>query len=132
MRKRQQLTKKGVEGYHLTFDLEGCDKKFLSDPGRIEVFIENMVAEIGMTKIGPVISKRCHSARPQDWGVSANVLIAESHIYTHTFPDKGCAWMDIFSCREIPVSLVVQLVSENFKPFSYQYVLKRRDLRGIE
>lgn len=125
-------TIEGIEGHHLFFDLEGCDKEFLSDPERITSFIEEVVAEIGMIKISPIISKIYHSADPQDWGVSANLLIAESHIVTHTYPEKRCAWLDIFSCREIPIALVGEIVRDHYKPTDYKEILHRRDLKGIE
>ena len=61
--------------------------------------------EIGMTKISVPNVFEYAGVKPEDWGVSGFVLIAESHIAVHTFPEHGQVWVDIFSCKgfdEIP------------------------------
>ena len=50
----------------------------------------------GDSKIMPPYVFRYHGEVPEDWGVSGVVLIAESHISIHTFPDKGYLSLDIF------------------------------------
>ena len=52
-----------------------------------------------MTKIMPPQVYTYHGRTPGDWGVSGFVLIAESHISVHTFPDRGYVNIDIFSCQ---------------------------------
>lgn len=125
-------TKPGVDGYHLTYDLMGCDREFLADEERIRVFIEGLADEVGMQRIRPTASWAGSASLPEDWGVSVSVLIAESHVYTHTFPEKGCAWLDIFSCRKIPEVLVEQIVLEAYRPTQHRMEMKRRDLKGME
>ena len=52
-----------------------------------------------MTKI---IEPQVYTYRGQkleDWGVSGFVLIAESHISVHTFPERGYINIDVFSCK---------------------------------
>jgi S-adenosylmethionine decarboxylase len=58
-----------------------------------------------MTKISKPHVFQYSGIKPEDWGVSGFVLIAESHIAIHTFPEHGQVWVDIFSCKgfdEIP------------------------------
>jgi S-adenosylmethionine decarboxylase len=41
--------------------------------------------------------------KPEDWGLSGFVLIAESHISVHTFPEKSFLSVDIFSCKHFDI-----------------------------
>ena len=51
---------------------------------------------------------------PGDWGVSGFVLIAESHISIHTFPDRGYVNIDIFSCKEFDADASLEDVKRTF------------------
>jgi S-adenosylmethionine decarboxylase len=55
-----------------------------------------------------------HGKVPEDWGVSGFVLIAESHISIHTFPERGYLSLDIFSCKEFDHKQAVDYVTERF------------------
>jgi S-adenosylmethionine decarboxylase len=58
-----------------------------------------------MTKISEPHVFEYHGEKADDWGVSGFVLIAESHIAIHTFPEHQQVWVDVFSCKgfdEIP------------------------------
>ena len=85
---------------HLVIDGHGCDAAQLSDPERVRVFLDEFPDRIGMTKITPPAVYTYHGPTPEDWGVSGFVIIAESHISVHTFPDREYANIDVFSCKE--------------------------------
>ena len=42
--------------------------------------------------------------KPEDWGVTGFVIIAESHIAIHTYPERGMVWADVFSCKDFDAS----------------------------
>jgi S-adenosylmethionine decarboxylase len=46
--------------------------------------------------------------------VSGFVLIAESHISIHTFPEKQYLSMDLLSCQQFDVELVLRIMRESF------------------
>src|SRR3954469_18813187 len=53
-----------------------------------------------MTKISvPYVVQYDGGDKPEDKGVTGFVIIAESHISIHTFPDRGSGWLDVFSCK---------------------------------
>ena len=52
--------------------------------------------------------------KPEDWGVSGVVLIAESHISIHTFPDKQYINIDVFSCKYFDADLALQFMRDKF------------------
>lgn len=66
--------------------------------------LDELPAEIAMTKIAPPYVFRYMGAKPDDWGVSGFVAIAESHISIHTFPEHRRFHLDIFSCRTFDAS----------------------------
>ncbi len=86
-------------GPHLMLDGYGCDKKRLEDLNLIYRILDELPSKIGMTKIMPPYVFKYSGLKPEDWGLSGFVLIAESHISIHTFPEKNFVSVDIFSCK---------------------------------
>lgn len=86
-------------GPHLMLDGYGCDKAKLEDLNLIYRILEELPTRIGMTRIMPPYVFKYSGVKPEDWGISGFVLIAESHISIHTFPEKTFVSVDIFSCK---------------------------------
>lgn len=86
-------------GPHLMLDGYGCAKAKLEDLNLIYRILDELPARIGMTKIMPPYVFKYSGVKPEDWGLSGFVLIAESHISIHTFPEKNFVSVDIFSCK---------------------------------
>ncbi len=90
---------------HVTIDGFGGNPAQLSSVELVRNLLDRYPDEIGMTKISEPHCFEYRGDKPDDWGVSGFVLIAESHIAVHTFPEHGQVWVDIFSCKgfdEIP------------------------------
>ena len=68
--------------------------------GLVRGFLDAHPETLGMTKMVPPQVYTYRGETPEDWGVSGFVLIAESHISVHTFPDRGYINVDVFSCKE--------------------------------
>ena len=83
---------------HLTIDGYDGDPRKLGDIELIRAFLDRFPDEIGMTRVAPPQVYTYRGQKPDDWGVSGFVLIAESHITVHTFPTRGYVNVDIFSC----------------------------------
>ena len=97
---------------HLVIDGYGGDPEKLEDAGLIHRFLDEYPPLLGMTKVAPPRVHTYHGRHPEDWGISGFVLIAESHISIHTFPDRRYANIDIFSCREFDASPALEDVKE--------------------
>ena len=52
--------------------------------------------------------------KPEDWGISGFVMIAESHISIHTFPDRQYVNIDIFSCKDFDDKRAIDKIVETF------------------
>ncbi len=102
-------------GPHLTLDMYGCNKKKLKDVNFVYNFLDELPAQVGMTKIMPPYTFSYNGLKPEDWGVSGIVLIAESHISVHTFVEKEYVSFDVFSCKDIDVEKVEKLVVAKFE-----------------
>ncbi len=107
-------------GPHLTMDMYGCSKKKLKDVNFVYNFLSELPELIGMTKIMPPYTFSYSGLKPEDWGVSGIVLIAESHISIHTFPDKNYASFDIFSCKDFDPEPAADIVASKFETKTYE------------
>ena len=96
-----------IDGYH-------GDSEKMQDVEFIYQLLDMYPSQIGMTKISsPKVSKYVGS-KPEDWGVSGFVLIAESHISIHTFPDRSYINIDVFSCKEFDAEHAVKDLQQRF------------------
>ncbi len=79
-------------GKHLVVELYGCDRTLLDDPIRLEKILVDAINRSGATIIQPTF----HQFSP--YGVTGVVVIAESHVAVHTWPEFGYCALDIFTC----------------------------------
>ena len=79
-------------GRHLIADFFDCDVGILNSPERIRACMLTAAERIGVTIVGEVF----HQYAPQ--GVSGTIVIAESHMSIHTWPERAYAAVDIFTC----------------------------------
>jgi len=101
-------------------DMYGCNKKKLKDVNFVFNFLDELPSMIGMTKIMPPYTFSYSGLKPEDWGVSGIVLIAESHISMHTFPEKNYVSLDIFSCKDFDVEAAVDIIASKFEAKTYE------------
>jgi S-adenosylmethionine decarboxylase len=80
-------------GTHLLADLHGVDADLLQDGVALESLLRR-AAEVAGAR---VLNSYFHSFGTGD-GVTGVVLLAESHISIHTWPESGLAAADIFMC----------------------------------
>jgi S-adenosylmethionine decarboxylase len=85
-----------------------------------------------MAKIAPPYVCRYEGSKPSDWGISGFVLIAESHLSVHTFPERGLLWADIFSCKSFDADRLVDAVREAFSLREARVTLLGRGLEYSE
>ena len=79
-------------GRHLLIELQDCNKEVLNDLGYLRDAMVTAAVNCG----AEVLGESFHHFSPQ--GVSGVVVIAESHLSIHTWPEYGYAAVDIFTC----------------------------------
>ena len=99
---------------HLVIDGYSNDRAALTDADLVQEFLDGFPARIGMTKIAPAQVYTYRGKREEDWGVSGFVLIAESHISVHTFPERAYLNVDIFSCKPFDADESAEFVKRRF------------------
>ncbi len=81
-------------GKHLLVELMGCDSKILNDKKAIRRYMIDAAKAAGATPVRDLI----YSFNPI--GISGVVVIEESHLTIHTWPEYGYAAVDIFTCGD--------------------------------
>ena len=79
-------------GTHLLLELRGCDRALLNDLVFVKGAMRRAAKEAGATIVG----ESFHQFDPS--GVTGILAIAESHLSIHTWPERGYAAADIFTC----------------------------------
>jgi len=79
-------------GRHLLVELYDCERGTLNDLD----FIRKVTVQAAIDCGAVVLGESFHRFSPQ--GVSGVVVIAESHISIHTWPEFGYAAVDVFTC----------------------------------
>ncbi|OGR84603.1 MAG: S-adenosylmethionine decarboxylase proenzyme [Elusimicrobia bacterium RIFCSPLOWO2_01_FULL_54_10] len=79
-------------GRHLLVEYYGCDPKALTDLSTIEGILVG-AARAAKAHIVDVVF---HTFSPH--GISGVVVIEESHLAIHTWPEHGLASVDIYTC----------------------------------
>jgi len=79
-------------GRHLLVELQDCNCEALNDLD----FIRDAMVTAAVDCGAEVLGESFHRFSPQ--GVSGVVVIAESHLSIHTWPEYGYAAVDIFTC----------------------------------
>jgi S-adenosylmethionine decarboxylase len=119
---------------HLVMEGSGGDWQKLQDLPALYELLDTLPDKIQMTKITPPIVTRYSGTRREDWGISGFVMIAESHISAHTFPERGEVSADVFSCKNFDVEKVLSTFQVAFSFRHIQHCILQRGLeyeRGV-
>ncbi len=81
-------------GTHYLAEFYDCDKAIISS----KVLIKEAMLEAARVAKSNIVTDVFHEFNP--YGVSGVVVIAESHIAIHSWPEYCCASIDIFTCSE--------------------------------
>ena len=81
-------------GRHVLAEFYGCPEEILNDIQRIERTMVDAALEAG----AEIREVAFHKFSPQ--GVSGVVVISESHLAIHTWPELGYAAVDVFTCGD--------------------------------
>src|SRR3954463_9172883 len=85
-----------MDGLHLTADLSGCDTALaaMTDPAALRALCLGAVERAGLAAVGELFHRF-----PAPGGVTGVVLLAESHLAVHTWPERGAVTLDAFVCN---------------------------------
>ena len=104
-------------GRHLLIELYGCPASRLDALDAVREALAAAVAAVGASPVGECF----HRFAPQ--GVSGTVLIAESHLSLHSWPEHGYAAIDVFTCGGLDPRPAID---------AFARVLGAREVRAVE
>src|SRR6059058_3104286 len=100
---------------HLMLELYGCDRQLLSNEPLIRRVLDEYPAHVDMEKVSPVHLYEIETSNPLDAGLSGFVVIAQSHISLHSWPEYGEVDIDICSCKEFSQEDAITFAREIFQ-----------------
>ena len=108
---------------HTLLEFYGCDSARLMRARAVKKLLCESVRRGG----GTIVKALFHNFSPH--GVSGVVIITESHVAIHTWPEHSYAAVDVFSCSE---KLDHSLIRDELKEaLSSQSVVEKTLLRGL-
>ena len=110
-------------GRHLLLELKDCRKEALNDLDFLRSAMITAANDCGATVLGDSF----HPFEPH--GVSGVVVIAESHLSIHTWPEYDYAAVDIFTCgTTVQPEIAAEVLIEKLEAGSHSVVEIRRGL----
>ncbi|WP_028602178.1 S-adenosylmethionine decarboxylase family protein [Ottowia thiooxydans] len=89
-----------MQGLHLTADLRDCrcDSAWLLNASQLGSACRSAVREAGLQVVNEVFHTFPHSVHGPG-GVTATLLLAESHLCVHTWPEQRAVTLDVYVCN---------------------------------
>jgi len=114
-------------GRHLILELKNCDKEALDNLEFLRKCLCETAEKIGATVLNNVFHQFC----PQ--GVSGVVVIAESHLCIHTWPEYNYAAIDVFTCgNTINPTDAVEILAKKLGSDDYNFIELKRPVVTAE
>ena len=76
----------------------GCDPVRLADPASLQALFDAIIADLALHPVAPA---QWHQF-PAPGGITGMVMLAESHLTVHTFPEYGSLCLNLFCCTPRP------------------------------
>jgi S-adenosylmethionine decarboxylase len=94
-------------GTHALIDVRGATR--LDEPAHMEAILRRAATAAGAT----ILEAHFHHFGPQ-MGVTGMLMLAESHISIHTWPETGFAALDIFMCGAARIEAAISVIETAF------------------
>ena len=90
-----------MQGLHLTADLSGCKKNLslMTDADHLRQICLDLVESSGLTVVGELFHAFPGLTKNQAGGVTGTILLAESHLALHTWPEQQAVTLDVYVCN---------------------------------
>jgi len=100
---------------HLMLELYNIEREILANEPLMHRVLDEYPSRIGMEKVSPVHLYDIETSNPLDAGLSGFVIIAQSHVSLHAWPEYGEVDIDICSCKEFSQEDAIAFAKEIFQ-----------------
>jgi S-adenosylmethionine decarboxylase len=126
-RAEKEVNRLHALGTHLLLELKDCNSKTLGNLEFVQETLKNAALEAKAT----IVEVAFHEFSP--FGISGMVVIAESHLAIHTWPEYGYAAVDVFTCGDlIDPRVAAKFLIEKFESKNPSIVEMKRGILGHE
>jgi S-adenosylmethionine decarboxylase len=116
------MTATAAIGLHAHVELWGVETALLNDAAALEGVLRGVAERAGAHVVGSL----SHAYTPQ--GAAVVVLLAESHLSIHTWPEHGYAAADLFTCGSTLTGAGADALIEALRPARHEVRLYERGL----
>jgi S-adenosylmethionine decarboxylase proenzyme len=114
-----------TRGRHLLVEYGGCCEQMLNSRSEIEQLMRDAAEASGAT----IVTSTFHQFAPQ--GVSGVVVVEESHLSIHTWPERGYAAVDFYTCGDCAPEAAHQLLLEGLGATEHELIQVERGVGPI-
>lgn len=107
-------------GRHVTADMWGLKFDLLEN----EVFMEDIMTEAAKLSGATVVGYTKKKFQP--FGLTAFVVLSESHLSVHTYPERGFAAFDCYTCGTPDPEIAINHLIEKLSPIHVQKMIIKR------
>lgn len=100
---------------HMTITCRSCSFNDLNTSKGIS----SLLLDIAKATDMQVITHKIHQFEP--WGITGFVLLAESHLAIHTWPERGLAIIDLLTCKSTKIEPALNLIKERLPLSRIEY-----------
>jgi len=123
-----------VQGLHLTADLRGCapQSPLLLEPAALATLCREAVLSAGLSMVGELFHRFEPAPGCTQSGITGVLLLAESHLAVHTWPELGGVTLDVYVCNLAGDNSAAaeRLMRHLVQAFAASDVREQRLLRG--
>ncbi|MFC0469512.1 adenosylmethionine decarboxylase [Halalkalibacter kiskunsagensis] len=113
-------------GRHVISELWGCNVEKLNNMS----FIEQVFVDAALKSGAEVREVAFHKFAPH--GVSGVVIISESHLTIHSFPEHGYASIDVYTCGDLDPNVAANYIAEQLSAKSSEVIEVPRGMGPVK
>jgi S-adenosylmethionine decarboxylase len=113
----------GTKGRHVLAEYWGCNPLVLANKDVIKIRME----EAALAARATIVASVFHQFTPS--GVSGVVVVAESHLSIHTWPEEGYASADFYTCGDCEPERALEFLQNAFGASRIHFLVVDRGLK---
>ena len=102
-------------GYHYVWDVYDCKSVKISFKEQIRSLMDEIVLAVGINKVGESYKQF------EPVGATGIILLEESHLSIHTWPEHNFIAVDLFSCQKIDPNIIGEILKQFCETDSFNF-----------